>query len=254
MTTVHLDPGAAQRLAQAVFVHKGLGPDEARVVAAHLVGANLAGHDSHGFVRLVRYARWIDDGTIVPRTDGTALMDCDTMLLVDAAHGAGQWVCERWIDEAVQRARRHGLALLAVRRAAHIGRVGRYAEMAADAGLVSMHWVNVAGSRLVAPFGGTERMLSTAPIAVGVPQPGGDHVLLDFATSLVAEGKLLVAAKKRQAMAFEALVGPAGEVSCDPALLYGDTVHDEAPNNRAGPGAILPLGGLFGATRGTGWR
>jgi uncharacterized oxidoreductase len=136
--------------------------------------------------------------------------------------------------------------------------------MAADAGLVSMHWVNVAGSFLVAPFGGTERMLSTAPVSVGVPRArpgatgdgrfsGGEHVILDFATALVAEGKLLVAAKKRTTMPFDALIAPDGSTSGDPAVLYGATVHDEAPDNTVGPGAIMAFGGLLaGGHKGSG--
>lgn len=243
MATYHLDPAAAARLAARMFVHRGMTADEAGVVAEHLVGANLAGHDSHGYVRVIRYWYGLEDGGIVPRTDGTPLMDAGPMLLVDACQGPGQWVTAKWTAVAIERAQAHGLSMLALRRSAHLGRVGHYAEMAADAGLVSMFWVNVAGSFLVAPFGGTQRMLSTAPVSVGVPRPNGEHVILDFATALVAEGKLLVAAKKRTQMPFDALIAPDGGTSGDPAVLYGDTVHDEAPDNTAGPGAILPFGG-----------
>jgi uncharacterized oxidoreductase len=257
MGTVRLDAQAATRLAERLFVFRGMTADEARAVAAHLVGANLAGHDSHGYVRVIRYWYAVDDGGIVPRTDGVALLDAGPLLLVDAQQGPGQWVTARWTARAIERAKAHGLALLALRRSAHLGRVGHYAEMAADAGLVSMHWVNVAGSVLVAPFGGTQRMMSTAPVSVGVPRArpgasgadrfaGGEHVILDFATALVAEGKLLVAAKKRTTMPFDALVGPDGRTSGDPAVLYGRTVHDEAPDNTVGEGAILPFGGLLG--------
>ncbi len=279
MSTVLLDPHAAARLAGRMFVHRGMTPDEARTVAEHLVGANLAGHDSHGYVRVIRYWYALEDGGIVPRTDGVALIDTGPLLLVDGRQGPGQWVAERWTARAVARAREHGLALLALRNSAHLGRVGHYAEMAADAGLVSMHWVNVAGSFLVAPFGGTQRMLSTAPVSVGVPRrrdaaradasagrevaaglgggaaphAGGEHVILDFATALVAEGKLLMAAKKRTTMPFDATIAPDGSTSGDPAVLYGATVHDEAPDNTVGAGAILPFGGLLaGGHKGSG--
>jgi uncharacterized oxidoreductase len=264
MALVHLDPQAAARLAERMFMHRGMTPDEARTVAEHLVGANLAGHDSHGYVRVIRYWYAVEDGGIVPRTDGVALLDAGSMLLVDAQQGPGQWVTARWTARAIERAQSQGLALLALRRSAHLGRVGHYAEMAADAGLVSMHWVNVAGSFLVAPFGGTQRMLSTAPVAVGVPRPrtgaegadrfaGGEHVILDFATALVAEGKLLVAAKKRSTMPFDALIAPDGSTSGDPAVLYGPTVHDEAPDNTVGAGAIMAFGGLLaGGHKGSG--
>jgi uncharacterized oxidoreductase len=253
MSTVFLDAQAAARLAERLFVFRGMTADEARTVADHLVGSNLAGHDSHGYVRVIRYWYAVDDGGIVPRTDGVALLDAGPLLLVDAQQGPGQWVAQRWTAHAIERAREHGIALLALRRAGHIGRIGHYTEMAADAGLVSMHWVNVAGSFLVAPFGGTQRMLSTAPVSVGVPRPSGAHVVLDFATALVAEGKLLMAAKKRATMPFDAVIGPDGRSTGDPALLYGDTVHDEAPDNTVGAGAIMPFGGLLaGGHKGSG--
>jgi hydroxycarboxylate dehydrogenase B len=264
MALVHLDPQAAARLAARMFTHRGMTPDEARTVAEHLVGANLAGHDSHGYVRVIRYWYAVEDGGIVPRTDGVALLDAGAMLLVDAQQGPGQWVTARWTERAIGRAAEQGLSLLALRRSAHLGRVGHYAEMAAEAGLISMHWVNVAGSFLVAPFGGTQRMLSTAPVAVGVPRArpgaqgadrfvGGEHVILDFATALVAEGKLLVAAKKRTTLPFDALVSPDGSTSGDPAVLYGATVHDEAPDNTVGAGSIMAFGGLLaGGHKGSG--
>jgi uncharacterized oxidoreductase len=84
MTMVHLDLQAAARLAERMFIHRGMTPDGARTVAEHLVGANLAGHDSHGYVRVIRYWYALEDGGIVPRTDGVALLDAGSMLLVDA--------------------------------------------------------------------------------------------------------------------------------------------------------------------------
>ena len=84
---------------------------------------------------------------------------------------------------------------MALRNAGHIGRVGDWAEMAAAEGLVSIHFVNAAGSVLVAPYGGVERRLSTAPYCVGIPRQGQGPVVLDFATSIVAEGKVLVASR-----------------------------------------------------------
>ena len=89
----------------------------------------------------------------------------------------------------IERAGAQGSCVVALRNAGHIGRVGRYAETALAAGLVSVHFVNVAGSPLVAPFGAVERRFSTAPVAIGVPLPDRP-VVLDFATSLVAEGKV----------------------------------------------------------------
>ena len=111
------------------------------------------------------------------------------------------------------------MAAVSLRNAGHLGRVGDWAEMAAEAGLISIHFVNASGSILVAPYGGTERRLSTAPYCVGIPRPDHSPVILDFATSVVAEGKVLVASQGGKALPQDALIGPDGRMSTDPLYL-----------------------------------
>ncbi|MFX5693001.1 Ldh family oxidoreductase, partial [Acinetobacter baumannii] len=84
-----------------------------------------------------------------------------------------------------------------------------------------IHFVNVVGSILVAPYGGVDRRISTAPYCVGVPRPGQAPLLLDFATSLVAEGTVLVASMGGKPVPPDALISPDGAKSGDPAVLYG---------------------------------
>src|SRR5690606_13482929 len=120
--------------------------------------------------------------------------------------------------------------------------IGAWAEMAASAGLVSIHFLNVAGSVLVAPFGGIERRMSTNPVTIGVPVAGGGPGILDFATSSVAEGKVLVAAKGGKALPEGSLIGPDGVPSSDPWLLYGDSDPAVTPDRRSGPGALRAMG------------
>jgi uncharacterized oxidoreductase len=135
-----------------------------------------------------------------------------------------------------------GLSLVALRNTGHIGRVGDYAELAAAEGLVSVHFVNVPGSVLVAPFGGVDRRISTAPFCVGVPRPDGDTIVLDFATSVVAEGKVLVASQGGKPLPDNAMVGPQGEINGDPHLLYGPYEADGPRDYRQGKGAIRAFG------------
>ena len=132
--------------------------------------------------------------------------------------------------------------MVALRNAGHIGRVGDWAEMAAAAGLVSVHFVNASGSVLVAPFGGTERRLSTAPFCVGVPRPGQPPVVLDFATSVVAEGKVLVASQGGKKLPDNALIGLDGKMSTDPRVLYGEYTPTGPRQHRQGTGAIRAFG------------
>ena len=131
---------------------------------------------------------------------------------------------------------------MTLRNAGHVGRVGDWAEMAAEAGLVSVHFVNASGSVLVAPFGGVERRFSTAPYCVGVPRPGEDPLVLDFATSIVAEGKVLVTSQGGKKLPEGALIGPDGKPSADPHLLYGDYTPTGPRDHSKGTGAIRAFG------------
>ena len=100
------------------------------------------------------------------------MTETPVLAVVDGLHGFGQTVTPQAVAIGIEKCKAMGLSMVALRNAGHIGRVGDWAEMAAEAGLVSVHFVNASGSVLVAPFGGTERRLSTAPFCVGVPRPG----------------------------------------------------------------------------------
>ena len=124
----------------------------------------------------------------------------------------------------------------ALRNSGHVGRVGEWAEMAADAGLVSTHHVNAPASLLVAPYGAIDRRFSTAPYACGVPRKDGCHLILDFATSVVAEGKVLVASQGGKPLPENALVGEDGSIAL---------VELSYPADLAGEACELILGMLF---------
>jgi uncharacterized oxidoreductase len=135
-----------------------------------------------------------------------------------------------------------GLSAIGLRKSGHVGRVGEWAEMAAEAGLVSIHFVNVAGSVLVAPYGGVDRRFSTAPFCVGIPRPGELPLILDFATSLVAEGKVFVASQGGKKLPHDALIEQDGTMSADPHTLYGDYRPDGPRDYKQGKGAIRAFG------------
>ncbi len=239
--------GALEDFVSRIFLASGCGAGEAARVASHLVGANLAGHDSHGVVRVPRYVEWQKAGFVLAGQTVQTVADGGAFLLLDGRFGFGQTVAQQAAEQGIARARAHGVCVVGLRNAGHVGRVGDYAEMAVAAGLISVHFVNVAGSVLVAPFGGAERRFSTAPFCVGVPLPGGRRVILDFATSEVAEGKVLVASNGGKALPEGALVTADGRLSSDPRTLYGD--HPEVgPRNPAdGTGAIRAFGGHKGS-------
>lgn len=237
--TVRLDAQVLQDFVADIFAAIGCSRNEASRIGAYLVAANLAGHDSHGVVRVPRYVQMHRDGLILADQVVEPIVDTPVMAILDGKYGFGQTVAPQAVKIGIAKCRANGLAAIGLRHAGHIGRVGDWAEMAAQANLISIHFVNAAGSVLVAPFGGIERRFSTAPYCVGVPRPGEDPVILDFATSVVAEGKVLVASHGGKPLPADALVGPDGAVSGDPRLLYGENgEHD----HRNGRGAIRAFG------------
>ncbi|GGG42681.1 malate/lactate/ureidoglycolate dehydrogenase [Caldovatus sediminis] len=238
---VRIGADALESLVRDIFLAAGCDAAEAGRIAAHLLGANLAGHDSHGVARVPRYVEWLESGYVVKGRTVETVTDGGTFLLLDGQWGFGQTVAPQAVALGIERAQRHGTCIVGLRNAGHIGRVGDYAERAVAAGLISIHFVNVAGSCLVAPFGGVERRFSTAPIAIGVPLEGRP-VVLDFATSLVAEGKVLVASNGGKPLPPDALIEPDGRLSGDPHTLYGpyERVGPRSPAN--GRGAIRAFG------------
>ena len=231
----------------AIFASVGAAKPEADAIAEHLVDANLTGHDSHGVVRVPRYLDWLSRGFLVLGQEPSVVIESDALMLLDGNLGFGQVIGKQAVKRGIELARSKGLALIALRRAGHLGRIGAWTEMAAEAGLVSIHFVNVRGSMLVAAHGAAERRMSTAPVSVGIPNPGGEPFILDFSTAKVAEGKALVALTGGKALTEDSLIDPSGKPTRDPSVLYGDVAPGAVPNPRAGPGALLPLGGHKGS-------
>jgi uncharacterized oxidoreductase len=220
---------AAARLLTAA----GAVPTDAEVVADHLVEANLRGHDSHGVGILPHYLRAIAGGALDPRAHAAIDDAGGAVLAVDGRRGFGQVVAREATAAGIARARSTGVALVALRRASHVGRVGSYAEQAAEEGVVSVHFVNVVGhAALVAPFRGSDARLSTNPFCAGVPgAKGKPPVILDFATSVVALGKVRVAMSRGEEVADGVLIDAEGRSTRDPGVMY-----------REPRGAILPFG------------
>jgi uncharacterized oxidoreductase len=225
-----------------VFSHSESSPEEAGRIATYLTTANLTGHDSHGVIRVPVYIRWKKMGSVVPDQTVDLVVDTPSLAVIDGRFGYGQTVTPQAVKLGIEKCKKAGLAAIALRNAGHIGRVGDWAEMAAAEGLVSVHFVNAAGSLLVAPYGGVQKRLSTAPYCVGIPRQGQDPIVLDFATSVVAEGKVLVASRGGKKLPTGALVDADGTLSEDPAVLYGPYSPDGPRDHTGGTGAIRAFG------------
>jgi hydroxycarboxylate dehydrogenase B len=225
-----------------IFARVGCRSEEAHRVSASLVDANLTGHDSHGVIRVPTYVDRVRAGDLVPNQSIERLVDTPVIAVVDGHFGFGQTMAPIAVDIGVEKAKATGLSAISLRNSGHVGRVGEWAERAVAAGLISIHFVNAAGSILVAPFGGLERRLSTAPFCVGIPRDGAAPIILDFATSLVAEGKVNVASRGGKPLPADALIGPDGALSGDPELLYGPLTPEDPRNYALGAGAIRAFG------------
>ncbi|HEX3149931.1 MAG TPA: Ldh family oxidoreductase [Gemmataceae bacterium] len=218
--------------ARRLFLNASIPDTEATVVARSLVSANLCGHDSHGVIRIPQYVGFVRDGKLKPNVPLTVLRETPAMIAADGEWGLGQVQAHRLLERLLPKAQTLGVASGTLRRCGHIGRLGEYAEWAAEHGLALFATVNSHGSgRRVVPPGGTEGRISTNPVCFGAPTPG-DPLVLDFSTSAVAEGKVRVAFQKGESVPDGWILNAAGQPTTTPADLYTDP-----------PGSILPFGG-----------
>jgi uncharacterized oxidoreductase len=209
---------------EALLKTTGSDVGEARIVADHLVEANLKGHDSHGVGMIPMYVRHIKDGKLKLNRHLKLVRDDGPFLVGDGQMGHGQVVAMELTELAIARAKAAGICAAGLVTAHHIGRVGTYGERCAAANMVSLHFVNVAGHRaLVAPFRGTDARFNTNPICLTLPATGANPpTILDFATSKIALGKVRVAKNKGETVAPGTLLDPKGKPTTDPNVMFFD--------------------------------
>lgn len=215
----------ADRLTQTVrrvFAAAGSSEDEAALVAHHLVEANLRGHDSHGIGLIANYLRNLGQGKAKVNEKGHVVSDSGSIIVYDGARGWGQIAAREATLCGIERAKRDGVAVVALRNAHHIGRVGTYGEMCAAAGLVSISFVNITDQRpAVAPWRGGDARFGTNPVTVAIPGPTPDRpIVADMATSRIAMGKVRVARNKGEAIADGTLLDKDGQPTTDPNVMY----------------------------------
>jgi hydroxycarboxylate dehydrogenase B len=233
---MNISPDRLRQFTADIFHAAGCAAAEANRIAEHLVEANLVGHDSHGVIRVPSYVQWLRDGKVLAGRTIQVAFENDVIAVVDGQFGFGQTVGEQAMELGIRKSARHGVAMIALRNAGHLGRIGDWPLMVARAGKLSLHFVNTTGAGiLVAPFGGINRRLSANPIAAGVPIAGGPPLLLDMSACTIAEGKIRVALNKGIAVPENCLIDSHGRPTTDPKVFYADP-----------PGAILSIAGHKG--------
>jgi uncharacterized oxidoreductase len=226
----------ATAAALTAIVHRiveqgGSAAREAELVATNLVEANLRGHDSHGVGMIPRYIDNLVVGALKPNQHVSVARDTGTFLMIDGNGGYGQVAGYEAMNLAIARARETGMVASGLTNAHHIGRIGHWAEQCAAAGLVSIHFVNVLSRPIVSPWGGRDARIGTNPFCVGIPRTDGEPIVVDFATSRSAQGKVRVAYNKGVPLPPGTMIDDAGEPTTDPK--YGVVPP---------LGALLPFG------------
>ncbi len=215
----------------AIFQSAGCQAVEAERIAIRLVEANLVGHDSHGVIRVSTYVQWLKAGKVLAGQSIKVVIENDTVAVVDGQFGFGQTIGEQAMNLGIEKCAKHGVAVIALRNSGHLGRIGDWPLLAAEAGKLSLHFVNTTGAGiLVAPFGGTQRRLSANPIAAGIPVQGRPPILLDISACTLAEGKIRVALNKGVPVPDNCIIDSKGQPTTDPKVFYATP-----------PGAILPI-------------
>ena len=226
-----IDPAALTGFVADVLASLGVPADDARVVAATMVDADLYGYETHGVFRLRQYVDRLRDGgtkaaarpQIVRQTPATALVDGDNGLGHLAMHLAAR--------TAIAKAKDAGIGWVGVRANNHAGPLALYLQPMVNAGMAGLA-AAVGSANHVAAFGGADLLLGTNPIAVAVPAAGRAPFLLDMATTIASAGKIKTLAQRGEAMPEGWMVGRDGAPLTDP--------------KRQSEGFLLPIGGAKG--------
>jgi uncharacterized oxidoreductase len=218
-----------------MFSPLGASDEEIGRLQDHLVGANLAGHDSHGVRNAVMYVDLARKGHLVFGAPLDVLVDSPTHAVLDGNWGLGQLMGWKAAQLAAAKAKSGTIAAVSLRNCSHLGRLGEYAGLMASEGVIGFLTVNGhGGAQCAAPYGGLDRRLSVNPFAYGIPGPDGP-IVLDMSPTVVAGGKVAIKALRDEPAPVGWLIDSEGRTTTDP------TIMSATP-----PGSLVPLGGHKG--------
>ena len=223
-----------QNIASQLLQAEGASQEEASIISRHSIGANLAGHDSHGIILIPTYIDRIRQGHIIPGAPFEIVQETPTTTVVDGHWGFGYVVSERVMNITIAKAAQVGVAASTIFRQGHVGRVADYPIMASNANMIGVMTADSGRSaKSVVPFGGREARLGTNPLCIAIPSNLDGTMFLDMATSAVAGGKIGVALARGTHVPEGWIVDKNGNPTTDPSDLGKG-------------GAVLPLGGPQG--------
>jgi uncharacterized oxidoreductase len=206
-------------------------------VVETLLRANLAGHDSHGFMRLLQYVEFLRDGYIKPGADVVTLREKASITVLDARRTWGQVAAREAMEQAIEMAARSGVSMVALVNSPHIGRLGEYVVMAAQRDMIGMAYVNsqTGGNGSVVPWGGIDGRFTPTPLAFAAPSGYDWPVLVDITASVMPEGKVRDHLFRGAPLPENVIIDADGNPTRDAVDFYGPPA-----------GGLLPLGGPVG--------
>ena len=211
----------------AALARAGLPEEDAGKVASLMAQADLQGSDGHGVIRLPQYVRRIQSGGINTRPQFKLVSERAAMAVIDGDNGMGHLVMSHAVDLAMAKARQAGIGWVGARRSNHAGPASLYVQKPVQQGMIALYFA-VGNANHLPPWGGMEMLLSTNPIAVGIPAGSEAPVVLDMATTVAAYGKVKARARKGEMLPEGWMIDRQGRPLTDPA--------------RAEEGFLLPIG------------
>lgn len=234
MTTTTISARLLREFTADLFSASDVPASDAVLIAKSLVDANLCGHESHGVIRILEYVELLAEGSLKKDAELQINSETPALAVCDGQFGFGQIQMRRLIDKLLPKAEQLGQACGTIRNCGHVGRLAEWCEKIAGLGLASLLTVNDNGVlKCVAPPGGTTPVISTNPVAIGVP--GDPPLVVDASTSVVANGKIRVAQIAGENCPEGWLIDSEGNATTDPDDRFADP-----------PGSILPMGGYKG--------
>ena len=207
-----------RQLASAIYDKLGTPPDISRAVADYQVETNLVGHDSHGCLQVPRFVSDIRSGKIIPDARPHVVRSEGPTALLNGNRSFGMHSANEAVGHVIENANALGIGAVGVTNCNHVGALWGYVKRIVDEGLIGLMWCS-AGPRggLMAPFGGTQRVMATNPMGFGVPGKSRPPLVTDISTAVAAAGKVVMALQNDESIPDHWLYDKDGRATTDPA-------------------------------------
>jgi L-2-hydroxycarboxylate dehydrogenase (NAD+) len=228
---VRIPAGELTAFVTRAFIAAGLPDADAHSVAGLMVEADLRGSDTHGVIRLPLYVRRLRAGGVNAKPNIRVVSDRASVALIDGDNGMGHLVMRRAAELAIEKAKATGIGWVGARMSNHAGPAARYVTMPLQHDMVGLYFA-VGSNNHLPPWGGSESLLGTNPMAVAVPALAEPPIVLDMAPTVAAYGKVRLKAQRGEAMPVGWMIDREGKPLTDP--------------KRADEGYLLPIGDYKG--------